>query len=216
MSYQRARKAEHKAERRESILTTARALSQEQGVMNWSLNELGRRADVNKSNLYRYFGSREEILMTLMHEEMNDFVDSFRTHANGRTLTPDRLASLLADLYTQRPLFCDLLSLAASILEHNIDLEPIRAIKLESGALGQTMAQEIANSVEGIDESAALNIATTSSVFATGLWPLANPATVIHDLVKMDGLHWLERDFRAELKDLIYTYILGMLAKNTA
>ena len=213
MAYKRARKEEQKAERRASILATARELCVEQGVMTWSLNELGRRADVNKSNLYRYFGSREEILMVLMHEEMERFVDSFAQHLAKRRLTAGEFAEIMAGQYTAQPFLCELLSLATAILEHNVDIEAIQAIKLDHANLLGDVAEDIAGALDGIDAEAAGKIAMTSSVLVVGLWPMANPAAAIRDLSKLEGLQWLDRAFHPDLADAIHTYVAGLQAR---
>ncbi len=59
--FQRARRPEEV--RRQQILTAARTLLAERGVSELSLNELARRSGVSKPNVYRYFESREDVLL---------------------------------------------------------------------------------------------------------------------------------------------------------
>jgi len=216
MTFKRARQDEQKAERRSGILATARELCTEQGILNWSLNELGRRAEVNKSNLYRYFGSREEILMTLMVEETGAFVAAFKEATAGKTLTVQEFAKLIAQQYAAQPFLCELLSLSSTLLEHNVELEKIRDIKLGSLSQIDEIAQAIASCLPGIDERAADQIAFTSGVIAAGLWPMANPNAPIRAVTHFKGLERMNFDFESQMERIVLANITGALALKTA
>ncbi|MDX6524592.1 MAG: hypothetical protein QOI43_103, partial [Gaiellales bacterium] len=60
-AYQRARSAEHKEERREAILAAARELAAERSVREVSLGDIARRVGLAKSNVLRYYETREEV-----------------------------------------------------------------------------------------------------------------------------------------------------------
>lgn len=212
MTFKRARQAEQKAERRAGILAKARELCAEHGILNWSLNELGRRAEVNKSNLYRYFGSREEILMTLMAEETGAFVTAFKEATAGRTLTAREFAKIIAQQYATQSFLCDLLSLSSTLFEHNVDLEKIRDIKLGSLSQMDEIAQVIADCLSGVDEDVAGQIAFTSGVMAAGLWPMANPAAPMRKLTQFEGLERLHFDFESQMEQMMVAYITGIVA----
>ena len=64
-AWQRARRPEQKAERRRAILEATLALVDESGVEGATLSEIARRAGLSKANCYRYFESREAILLEL-------------------------------------------------------------------------------------------------------------------------------------------------------
>ena len=68
MSFQRARRPEQMAARRAAILDAARAMLTDKGVADISLRELSRRVGLAKSNVLRYFDSREAIFLELLDE----------------------------------------------------------------------------------------------------------------------------------------------------
>ena len=65
-TFQRARSDEQRAIRRQTILDTAAAMLEEMPVAEVSLNELSRRVGLAKSNVLRYFDSREAVLLELL------------------------------------------------------------------------------------------------------------------------------------------------------
>src|SRR3954452_23803247 len=101
MTFQRARSAEQRAERRQTILATAAAMLTEMPVADLSLNELSRRVGLAKSNVLRYYESREAVLLELLVHELASWVadlsdELLRANAKGRvTERTDRLAALL-------------------------------------------------------------------------------------------------------------------------
>ena len=81
-----------------------------------SLGDIARRVGLAKSNLLRYFQSREEIFLTLLLREWEQW------RAEAARPAPDA-AGLPATL-AERPLFCDLLGEQSAVLEHNVSGEP--------------------------------------------------------------------------------------------
>src|ERR1044072_10039307 len=65
-TFQRARSDEQRALRSQAILDTAAAMLEEMPVAALSLNELSRRVGLAKSNVLRYFDSREAVLLELL------------------------------------------------------------------------------------------------------------------------------------------------------
>src|SRR5437868_3569600 len=125
--FQRARKPEQKDARRRAILDAARKLAVDVGPFELSLNELGRRSGVSKPNIYRYFESREDVLLQLFVLEIEELVaDIDRSLVKLRARASiASIARCIANAFLARPLACQLLGMVASILEHNLSVEAI-------------------------------------------------------------------------------------------
>src|SRR5258706_10967542 len=107
--FQRARKPEEKEVRRRAILRAARALAREVGPIELSLNEVGRRSGVSKPNIYRYFESKEEILLRIFASELEDLVADVEAAFAKLDGGVPAVASCIAREYLRRPLLCQLL-----------------------------------------------------------------------------------------------------------
>ena len=94
----RARQPEQIEERRRAILATARDMLAESDFRDLSLNELARQAGFTKSNLYRYFGSMEEIFLEIYAEEVGQWLSAASTGVQALGNRPDagRIADALA------------------------------------------------------------------------------------------------------------------------
>jgi DNA-binding transcriptional regulator YbjK len=73
-TFQRARSAEQREMRRRAILDAAAGMLAEMPVAEVSLNELSRRAGLAKSNVLRYFDSREAVLLELLNSAWQEWL----------------------------------------------------------------------------------------------------------------------------------------------
>ncbi|MGG7508139.1 TetR/AcrR family transcriptional regulator [Plantibacter sp. YIM 135249] len=78
LHFQRARRPEQVEARRTAILETARTMLGERPVAEISLRELSERVGLAKSNVLRYFDSREAIFLEILDESWTSWVDEVR------------------------------------------------------------------------------------------------------------------------------------------
>lgn len=125
----RARRPEHKQRRREAITDAARRLAVRSGVGNVSLGGVAAEAGIAKSNVARYFGTREEIYLLLASQELSNWagevVERLRPAAG-----PEVVADVLVSSLRERPLLCDLVVHSNVTLPDNASYEAVRAHKL--------------------------------------------------------------------------------------
>ncbi|MFD8569007.1 TetR/AcrR family transcriptional regulator [Streptomyces sp. NPDC057694] len=139
MTFQRARSEEQREIRRRAILDTAAAMLDEMPVADVSLNELSRRVGLAKSNVLRYFESREAVLLELLDvfledwlaELADDLAAGIEAHA-----APDVRAAQLAEILSRsladRVVLCDLFGAQGGVLEHNVSVEVVKRHKRSS------------------------------------------------------------------------------------
>src|SRR5262249_4573398 len=113
--------------RRRAIVDMTAAMLTEMPVAQVSLNELSRRVGLAKSNVLRYFESREAILLELLNAELRAWTTELERSLAPMAGTPrergDLVASTLAASMATRPVMCDLISAQAAVLERNVSTE---------------------------------------------------------------------------------------------
>jgi AcrR family transcriptional regulator len=202
MAYQRARRPEQKEERREAILAAARELAAERSVREISLGDIARRVELAKSNLLRYFQSREEIFLTLLLREWADWT------ADASERVGDDVAGALAATLAARPFFCDLLGEQAAVLERNVSADTVRSFRAATIELVEALAGDIA-AVTGLNPGDAFEVVGAALIITAGLWPLTTPAP--HVAAMYAGTDLLRPDFEGRLRALLATLIAGYL-----
>jgi AcrR family transcriptional regulator len=139
VTFQRARSEEQREIRRRAILDTAAAMLDEMPVAEVSLNELSRRVGLAKSNVLRYFESREAVLLELMDDFLGTWLVALADElAAGidTSATSDVRARQLAEVLSQslasRVVLCGLFGAQGGVLEHNVSIEVVKRHKRAS------------------------------------------------------------------------------------
>ncbi len=203
------------------ILDTAAAMLTEMPVAQVSLNELSRRVGLAKSNVLRYFESREAVLLELLdamsHEWLNQLDDTL-TAAIDPAATPtrrgDQLAAALAASLERRPVLCDLVSAQAAVLEHNVSPQVAARFKRAAIASVTTLADVIRRYVPELGEHAAVRFAGAAVMVTGAVWTHTRPSAAMLAAYDADpSLAALRLDFTATLREVFEVLVTGLLTR---
>jgi AcrR family transcriptional regulator len=221
MTFKRARNEEQRTERRRAILATAAAMLREMPVAQVSLNELSRRTCLAKSNVLRYFESREAVLLELLDTETRDWLDQLDpllTEAVDSTADArargDQVAAALADAAAARPMLCDLLSAQAAVLEHNVSPEVAARYKRATIENIHALATLVLRRLPELGEPDAVRFAGAAAVITGAVWAHSQPSPAMLAAYQADPeLAALRLDFTATVREVLETLVAGLLAR---
>ena len=186
-TFQRARRPEHKQQRREAILDAARQLARRQGVRPVSLTDIAERVGIHKSALLRYFETREEIFLELTAASWLEWADAVRVELDG---SPPGSASVVADVmarsFADRPLLCDLIPHTALNLERNVSVDAVRRYKLTSLAAIGDATEAVHGVLPHLTFDECAELVRTLASLAGALWQIANPPPPLATLYRSD------------------------------
>jgi len=210
--FQRARKPEQREARREAILAAAAALFDAEGVQGTGLNAIAAKAGFTKSNIYRYFESREEVLLSLMIESFDGLTEDLATSMPKLSIGDIAgLARLTAQGFAQRPRLGKLMAILSTILETNLSEERIIALKRQLPG----MLDRVARAIQGVLPGASLDdcrwAAGMTGTLVTGMWPNLHPGSTAAKVMERPEFtvfrpsieHDLERAIRALLSSIV-------------
>jgi AcrR family transcriptional regulator len=210
--FQRARRPEHKEERREAILAAARELAGERPVREISLGDIARRVGLAKSNLLRYFESREDVFLRLLLREWDSWRVSLTERLRSGGATADHVATTIARTIAERPLFCDLISEMSAVLERNVSVAAVQAFKSQSLDLTDDLGAAVAERMPDLDGQYGRETIAAALIITAGLWPIANPAPHVTAMYAEDpALTRAHVDFEDRLQELLSALITGFL-----
>lgn len=202
--FQRARQPEQKEERRAHLLATARAMLEEAGdERSLGLNELARRAGMAKSNVYRYFESREALLLELLWDEWATWYPAMAKSARKPAKGGDPLATLVrhvARTIAARPLLCALTAALPSVLEQNLSEAAILDFKVRSLAFLREGAAFLAACAPELSAEGWARLIHDAMAVIAGLHPFAHPAACAARALDDPALRFYRRDFAADLE----------------
>ena len=220
MTFQRARNEEQRESRRRAILDTAAAMLDEMPLAEVSLNELSRRVGLAKSNVLRYFESREDVLLELLDDFLGRWLTDLATElAEGidAQATPDRRATELADILSRslanRPVLCDLFGAQGGVLEHNVSVDAIKRHKRSSLGRLATMTELMRQHVPELGDNARL-FCLMSLLSAGALSAYAPPPpSLLAAYADEPALGALHMELRDALRASFTSTLLGVLPR---
>jgi len=162
-TFQRARNEEQREIRRRAILDTAAAMLDEMPVAEVTLNELSRRVGLAKSNVLRYFESREAVLLELLDDFLGSWLAELaeelaagiETHA-APEVRAGQLAEILSRSLAGRVVLCDLFGAMGGVLEHNVSVEVVKRHKRSSLGRLAVMSELVRRHVPELGDGAQL------------------------------------------------------------
>lgn len=222
-AFQRARSEQQREVRRRAILDAATAMLAEMPAAEISLNELSRRVGLAKSNVLRYFESREAVLLELLDSMFQDWLADLEAELSAAVdagaspaVRGDQLAAALAGSLASRPALCDLIGAQAAVLERNVSprvaAEYKRATLADVTALGHLALSCVAE----LGEHDSVRLAGAAMMVTGALWPHAQPSAAMLAAYQADqALAALRLDFTATMREVLEVLISGLLARSS-
>ena len=219
--FQRARSEEQREARRQAILGAAAAMLAEMPVAEVTLNELSRRAGLAKSNVLRYFESREAVLLELLDSAWQDWLAQLDAEladavvaGDPVALRADQLAAAVAASLAARPMLCDLISAQAAVLEHNVSPEVAAQYKRASIAGISALGALLLRSVPELGQPDAFRLAGAAVMTTAAVWPHTQPSAAMLAAYAADpALAAMRLDFTATLREVLEVLTAGLLAR---
>ena len=210
LDFQRARRPEQREARRRAILGVAAELLAEAPLAEISLRELARRVGLSKTNVVRYFETREAVFFALLNRSVEDWLAELPAELPAGS--PAAVAGALARSLAARPLVCELWSALGTQLERNISADAVRDFKLANAANQARLAELLGVRVEGLEPAAAREFVALLIVLVAGLWPFANPAPSVTEAIRDPRLAGSRVDFADRLARSLQVVLTGLLS----
>jgi AcrR family transcriptional regulator len=212
-AFRRARRPEQKQQRREHLMLTARRLL-EDGVPlhELGLNELARSAEVSKANVYRYFESREAVLLALLWDEATrSWLELSPQLHPGReeTSTLEGVMVLFARSFAQQPLLCALTAAVPSVLETNLSVEAIATFKRQMLGFLDEAASTFERCCPELSHDNYVALVYDAINLIVGLYPLTHPSPEAVRAMEAPDLAFFRRDFVTEFE----RYLVALAAQ---
>jgi TetR/AcrR family transcriptional regulator len=215
MDWQRARTPEKVEERKQAILEAAKELFSKERYEDISFNSIAAKAGFTKSNVYRYFSSREEIFLLIYSELIADWSRSMVRYYQSleKGVNIESFAQGLVKITTGHKQFLDLTPLIFTSLEQNSSPEQLLSFKeLTSSVIAEhtTALQRLFPQMTFDDVYLFLRI---FQAVASSFWATANPNQELKKIYRKPEFKIIKPDFEKELKTAVSVLLSGLLNK---
>ncbi|MGW1159151.1 TetR family transcriptional regulator [Streptomyces sp. NPDC002513] len=210
--FQRARRPEHKEQRRRDILDAAATLGRRDGVRPVTLTDIAAEAGVHKSAVLRYFASREAVFLMLTADGWQDWATAVDASLQAPA-DPREVAAALATTLTDRPLFCDLLAHAQLNLERGVTQEQVRDFKVTTLDAVDRITQALTTALPWMTRGQAVDVIAGTTAMAGQQWQTSNPPETLTRLYAEDPLlAHVASEFTPRLTRLVTLLLAGASA----
>ncbi|MFJ3906262.1 TetR family transcriptional regulator [Streptomyces sp. NPDC090025] len=210
--FQRARRPEHKEQRRRDILEAAATLGLRDGVRPVTLTEIAAEAGVHKSAVLRYFASREAVFLQLTADGWQDWATGVEETLQAPA-DPPAVAAALAAALAQRPLFCDLLAHAQLNLERGVTQEQVRDFKVAALDAVDRITHALITALPWLTRGQAVDVIAGTTAMAAQQWQTSNPPESLARLYAEDPLFaHAASEFTPRLTRLVTLLLTGAAA----
>ena len=211
-NWKRARRPEQIDERRGAILSASGRLIEKGGVSAAGLTSIAREAGSSKANLYRYFESREAILLELFEIEVaawsKEFAAILETLPAGATAA--EVAQALSDSLTDRQIYTGLFGALASEIEPRLsEMLLIRSRRALREAFVGLLVQ-LRRVLPHLSKSQLNEFLTMHAMFQAGVWPHASPGANLSRLMDREEFAGMRMDFGERVRWHALILLLGL------
>ena len=197
MDWQRARRPEQKAIRRQEILSAAYALFAELDYEEISLNAIAREAEISKPNVYRYFSTREEIFLQIFLETFQAWAKDVRVGLARIPCPaqPGQIAEMWTRITRAHPRVLRLAPLLMPSMERNSSAERLYAFKRATFRQRDRIAEALQRAMPSLSQGGCREVVTCAHGLIAGLGPATCPNDVLTEVMSRPELAEQKSDF---------------------
>jgi len=194
----------------------------EKNLAEISLRELSNRIGLAKSNVLRYFDSREAIFLEVLDEEFQAWLIDLDTRLGrprarkANYANEIRVAGAVADSLVDRQLLCELLGSMAGVLERNISLDFARDFKARAMGRIAELAQLVARQLPWLPREFTEFFAQAALTLAAGMYPFSVPTEPVRAAIAELGFPDPGERFGDGLRIGLVTWLIGAAARTEA
>jgi AcrR family transcriptional regulator len=215
VSWQRARQPEQREQRRRDIMNATASLFQEHGIAGVSLTGIAKEVGLSKSNLYRYFESREDIFLSLLEADYENWCELGEKLL--AQLGPDAdhrdVARVLAEMAVAHPRLCQLTVVLPAVLQQNISKEVYARHKRITLVLGNRMGNALHAALPKLSIREAFVFQRYMHALVSGLWPMANPQPFLAPVLEEEEFQIFKINFASEFECVVERLLRSMISE---
>lgn len=203
---------EARTARREVILAAARDLFLSRKGALPSAAEVAAASGLAKGTVYLYFRTKEEIFAALLGMEGARLLDDVEAaFGSGHRDLIGHFIDRYVDYVDRRPVLMRLDALGYGVLERNLDLQELRAMKLRFAVRLQVVGGLVEDRL-GLLPGRGLQLLTRTHALTRGLWQSLDVPEALAELMSDPALAPLKPPFATELREALTEYWRGAVS----
>jgi TetR/AcrR family transcriptional regulator len=205
----RARSDEQIKLRITQILDSAALLFRDLDYDQVTMQRIARQSGFTRSNIYRYFTSRDEIFLTLFIDDIRQWTEDIDEVITS-SIPREQFISLWLSILMRHQRLVELLPLLTTSLEKNASREVYRKTKVAMNELIMKVSDIVKRALPALDSDGLGTFIQANQMLIAGSWPASRRSpdqeAVLEELemphLKIDFLNFMKKSLNALLKGL--------------
>jgi AcrR family transcriptional regulator len=212
MEWKRARSDEQKEARISEIVDATARLYETLSFEEITFVSIAKEAKFTRSNLYKYFKSKEEIFLEFLKHDIilwrKDLVNSFK---NNEVYSVEEFASIWATLQVKHKRLLNLVSILYTFLEKNTSVQSLVNFKRRAKDELNYLSELLCRLFPSLTPEKALEFINVELATAIGLYQMTNLSEVQTEVLKDPEFKNFKVDFNSTYQKAIEYLIQGLL-----
>jgi AcrR family transcriptional regulator len=214
MNWQRARTDEQKEQRITEILDATARLYEQASFEKITLAAIAREANFTRSNLYKYFRTKEEIFFEFLKHDVRlwrkDLVAAFAGTAGCRV---DEFAETWVGVLVRHKRLLRLVSVMYAHLEKKSSLEGLIGFKQMASEEFGALSEMLCRIFPALDEDRALRFLQLQMGASIGLYAMTDLSPTQRKVLEMPEFQHFKIDFADSYHEAVASLLKGLLDK---
>ena len=212
MTWIRARSEEQKEERVSEIIAATARLYAKRPFEDISLALIAKEAKFTRSNLYKYFNTREEIFLALLGQDLRDYSrDLIKAVHKDHAYSVKEFAAIWAKILARHERLLRLFSILYTSLERNSSLESLTAFKTTVKEAIEALSELLCGIFPTLTPDKAGEFIHLQGALAIGLYPMTHLSDVQRQAIRAAGFEGEAIDFDVHLRDAVEHLLRGLV-----
>lgn len=212
MGWERARTQEQKEQRIAEIIDATARLYETHPFEKISLVAIAKAANFTRSNLYKYFNSKEEIFFEFLKQDVihwrEDLVTTFKKK---RRYTIPEFAAVWVKVQTQHARMQDLISILYDFLEKNTTIERMIDFKRLTRSEYTIVSELLRDLFPRLSQENAIKFLNMQFAASIGLYTMTNLSSVQEEVLTYPEFRNLKVDFETYYRECLTHLLNGLL-----
>ena len=208
MSFERARSNEQKELRLKQIKDATMHLYNTVVYQDISMASIAKELEFTRGNLYKYYATKEEILLDVLTDKIKKWHQDLETSMNNIPMNNIKeFCSIWAKVTNESTDFLKLFSILFSIIERNVSIEKLTEFKKEIFTSNMAIANLIKEKFPTLSDDHIMNFLSLQISIVVGLYPLTNPSTIQQNAIKNSGFQYTSPCFLTTFTEFLETLL---------
>jgi AcrR family transcriptional regulator len=211
MKWQRARNEEQKEQRISEIVSATARLYKKHSFEEISFALIAKEAGFTRSNLYKYFPSKEEIFLEfLKHDIIIWRKELVKTYRRRKAWSVKTFASVWVEILSKHKRLLNLLSILHSFLEKNVSEQTLIDFKTRATDELKVLSELLCRIFPALSPQEAGEFLELQLASAIGLYQITNLSEMQQRVLEYPEFRHLKVDFNSYLQKTVEYLLRGL------